>query len=193
MNKLLFVKIIVCFLTILLVFGAFTALGTIYKKVNSKPKETNINLNLPKTSYLQNYKIEKNDILLAMSGATVGKVGYVDDVPLNKAYINQRVGIYRVKETPKFFFYLFSQPSYIEYALLNASGSAQPNISTESAKNFFVPIPPLDERERICQYLEKKCSYIEGIIVEKQSLISDLESYKKSLIFEVVTGKRKVV
>lgn len=138
-------------------------------------------------------KIEKNDILLAMSGATVGKVGYVDDVPLNRAYINQRVGIYRVKETPKFFFYLFSQPSYIEYALLNASGSAQPNISTESAKNFFVPIPPLDERERICQYLEKKRPYIEGIIVEKQSLISDLEAYKKSLIFEVVTGKRKVV
>jgi hypothetical protein len=64
MNKLLFVKIIVCFLTILLVFGAFTALGTIYKKVNSKPKETNINLNLPKASYLQNYKIEKNDIFL---------------------------------------------------------------------------------------------------------------------------------
>ena len=64
MNKLLFVKIIVCLLTVLLVFGAFTALGTIYKKVNSKPKETNINLNFPKTSYIKNYKIEKNDIFL---------------------------------------------------------------------------------------------------------------------------------
>ena len=64
MNKLLFVKIIVCFLTVLLVLGAFSALGTIYKKVNTKPKETNINLNLSKTSYINNYKIEKNDIFL---------------------------------------------------------------------------------------------------------------------------------
>ena len=64
MNKLLFVKIIVCFLTFLLVFGSFTALRTIYKKVNTQPTETNIVLNQPKNSYIANYKIEKNDIYL---------------------------------------------------------------------------------------------------------------------------------
>lgn len=64
MNKLLFVKILVCFLTVLLVLGALTALGTIYKKVNEKPKETSINLNMPKDSYIADYKIEKNDIYL---------------------------------------------------------------------------------------------------------------------------------
>ncbi len=64
MNKLLFIKIIVCFLTFLLVLGAFTALGTIYKKINTKPKETNIALNQPKDSYIANYKIERDDIYL---------------------------------------------------------------------------------------------------------------------------------
>ena len=71
MNKLLFVKIIVCFLTVLLVFGAFTALGTIYKKVNTKPKETNITLNQPKNSYIADYKVEKNDIFLLIKGTNI--------------------------------------------------------------------------------------------------------------------------
>lgn len=142
---------------------------------------------------LSGVQIKKEDILLAMSGATVGKVGYVFDMPLKNSYINQRVGIYRMKETPKFYFYIFSQPFYVEYALLNASGTAQPNISTESAKNFFVPIPPLNERETICKYLDKICPNIDEVIANKKALIEDLESYKKSLIFEVVTGKRKVV
>ena len=62
MNKLLFVKILVCFLTVLLVLGAFTALGTIYKKVNEKPKETLITLNQSKNSYIADYKIEKIEI-----------------------------------------------------------------------------------------------------------------------------------
>ena len=142
---------------------------------------------------LSGVQIKKEDILLAMSGATVGKVGYVFDMPLKNSYINQRVGIYRMKETPKFYFYIFSQPFYVEYALLNASGTAQPNISTESAKNFFVPIPPLNERETICKYLDKICPNIDEVIADKKALIEDLESYKKSLIFEVVTGKRKVL
>ena len=64
MNKLLVVKILVCFLTVLLVFGAFTALGTIYKKVNEKAKNSTIVLNQSKNSYIADYKIEKNDIYI---------------------------------------------------------------------------------------------------------------------------------
>lgn len=68
MNKLLFVKVIVCFLTVLLVLGALAALGTVYKKVTQKPKETNIVLNQPKNSYIADYKIEKNDIYIHIKG-----------------------------------------------------------------------------------------------------------------------------
>ena len=68
MNKLLFIKILVCFLTFLLVFGAFSTLGTIYKKVNEKPKTTDISLDQPKNTYIADFKIEKNDIVILVKG-----------------------------------------------------------------------------------------------------------------------------
>ena len=64
MNKLLFMKIIVCFLTFLLVFGAFSALRTIYIKVNEKPKISNIFLNQPQNTYIADFKMVKNDIIV---------------------------------------------------------------------------------------------------------------------------------
>lgn len=58
---------------------------------------------------------------------------------------------------------------------------------------FSVPVPSLKEQQEIVEMLNQKCDSINKIIVEKQKLINDLEAYKKSLIFEVVTGKRQVV
>ena len=79
MNKLLFAKIIVCLLTVLLVLGACTALTTIYKKINQKPKESHIVLNQPKESYIANYKIEKNEVFLHVKGNNVSdKIIIVD-------------------------------------------------------------------------------------------------------------------
>ncbi|MBE6467186.1 MAG: hypothetical protein E7004_01150 [Alphaproteobacteria bacterium] len=93
MNKLLFVKIIVCFLTFLLVLGAFSALGTIYKKVNEKPKTTTIELNQPKNTYIADFKIEKNDIFVLVKGKNgtsvsdkiviVDKFGKTPNITLN--------------------------------------------------------------------------------------------------------------
>lgn len=58
---------------------------------------------------------------------------------------------------------------------------------------FTVPVPSLEEQRKIVEMLNQKCASINEIIDEKQKLIDDLESYKKSLIFEVVTGKKLVV
>lgn len=58
---------------------------------------------------------------------------------------------------------------------------------------FTVPVPSLEEQRKIVEMLNQKCASINEIIDEKQKLIDDLESYKKSLIFEVVTGKKRVV
>ena len=58
---------------------------------------------------------------------------------------------------------------------------------------FTVPVPSLEEQRKIIEMLNQKCASINEIIDEKQKLIDDLESYKKSLIFEVVTGKKRVV
>lgn len=60
-------------------------------------------------------------------------------------------------------------------------------------KDAPVVVPPYDEQIEIANYLENKCEIIDGVIKDKESTINDLEAYKKSLIYEVVTGKRRVV
>ena len=59
-------------------------------------------------------------------------------------------------------------------------------------KNIRIPCPPLEEQKRIADMLDEKCGEIDAVIADKERLIADLERYKKSLIFEVVTGKREV-
>lgn len=65
-------------------------------------------------------------------------------------------------------------------------------LNYDEIKMLKLPLPPLDEQSTIATYLDTQCAKIDDLIVEKQSLIDDLESYKKSLIYEVVTGKRRV-
>ena len=138
---------------------------------------------------LDNYKIQTNDILLAMSGATVGKVGLA--TPTNDSYINQRVGILR-SNCYKYLFYALSTDCFIEYILLKASGSAQPNVSGIVCGNFPLPYPPDDEREEITVFLDEKCAALDTLITKKTALLTELEAYKKSLIYEYVTGKKEV-
>ena len=59
--------------------------------------------------------------------------------------------------------------------------------------NFKLPMPPKAEQKEIADFLDKRTVEIDSLITEKQALINDLEAYKKSLIYEVVTGKRRVV
>ena len=54
------------------------------------------------------------------------------------------------------------------------------------------PLPPLPEQQAIADFLDEKCAAIDALVAEKEKLIADLEAYKKSLIFELVTGKREV-
>lgn len=66
-------------------------------------------------------------------------------------------------------------------------------VSKDELKSLLIPIPSVEEQRKIVQYLTDKCNAISALISEKEALIADLEAYKKSLIFEAVTGKRKVV
>ena len=59
--------------------------------------------------------------------------------------------------------------------------------------NFKLPMPPKAEQKEIADFLDKRTAEIDSLITEKESLINDLEAYKKSRIYEVVTGKRRVV
>ena len=67
------------------------------------------------------------------------------------------------------------------------------SLGQELLKSLPVMLPPIPEQRAIVDYLDEKCSAIDAMIAEKEALIADLEAYKKSLIYEVVTGKRVVL
>lgn len=66
-------------------------------------------------------------------------------------------------------------------------------VSRDDLRTLVLPVPPLCEQRDIVSFLDKRTTEIDSLISEKESLINDLEAYKKSLIYEVVTGKRRVV
>ena len=66
------------------------------------------------------------------------------------------------------------------------------SITQDVLKNIELVLPPLDEQEEIARYLDYKRIQVDEIISKKKCLIKDLETYKKSLIYECVTGKRYV-
>lgn len=59
-------------------------------------------------------------------------------------------------------------------------------------KSIKVPVPPYEEQKTIAKYLDKKCSMLDKTINDRKSAIEKLQDYKKSLIYEVVTGKKEV-
>lgn len=65
-------------------------------------------------------------------------------------------------------------------------------LQTSAFNNFMIPVPPLEEQREIADYLDTKISEIDTIIADKQKQIETIEEYKKSLIFEYVTGKKEV-
>lgn len=90
--------------------------------------------------------------------------------------------------------YLFKDKSFIEkmnsYTISFRDGK---NIAFSDFGNTYIPYPPIEEQQKIAEYLDKKCEEIEECIARKKEQISTLEEYKKSLIFEYVTGKKEIV
>lgn len=72
------------------------------------------------------------------------------------------------------------------------SGMGRWRLQTDKFLNFEILVPPLKEQIAIADYLDKKCAEEDAIIDKKERLITELEKYKKSLIFEYVTGKKEV-
>ena len=95
----------------------------------------------------------------------------------------------------KYVYYCLISPYIRNYysSLSTGTSSSMQNISQGQFANAIIPYPSLEEQKEIVEFLDKRTAEIDSLIVEKQSLINDLEAYKKSLIYEVVTGKRRVV
>ena len=73
------------------------------------------------------------------------------------------------------------------------SGMGRWRLPAEQLKLFVLPMPPLSEQQQIAAYLDTKCSEIDALIALKQAKIDELKEYKKSVIYEYVTGKKEVV
>ncbi len=133
--------------------------------------------------------IPADTVLLAMTGATCGNVGYLTF----GSTANQSVMAFvpRKKFISKFlYYYLMCQKQQIEYY---KTGGAQGGINVDNGKKLYINIPQLKEQEKIVNFLDEKTSQFDLIISKKEKLIERLEEAKKSLISEVVTGKVKVV
>ena len=126
-------------------------------------------------------------IIIAMYGASIGNLS----ISIIDGCVNQACCVF--SHTSQNFQYMFYCLKTVQpYLIRKAVGGGQPNVSQEILKSLWVPLPPLDEQKEIADYLDAKCVEIDGLITRKEQLVKELESYKKSLIYEVVTGKREV-
>lgn len=88
------------------------------------------------------------------------------------------------------YYYYFMSICTAQYEILG-SGTTFKEISAKDFANFKLAHPPIEEQQQIADYLDKKCSEIDKIISIKQAKIEKLNEYKKSLIYEYVTGKKR--
>lgn len=149
-----------------------------------------------------NMLIKKNDILFSMTG-TKGKRDYfytvlVQDEHLKnkKLYLNQRVGCFRKKIDidERYFNYLLKENKILDSIFIYETGTAnQGNLGIETIINTKLHYPSITEQKIISNYLDNKCTKIDKAIADKEQVIEKMTEYKKSLIYECVTGKRKVV
>ena len=144
----------------------------------------NINLKALKT-------IHKGDYCISLRSFQGGFEYSMNEGVISPAY---QVFYPTVKISGGYYKYLFKDKGFISvinsYAMSLRDGK---NISFEQFGNTVIPVPPLAEQEKITEFLDAKCAKVDALIAEKQNQLATLEEYKKSVIFEYVTGKKEVV
>ena len=134
---------------------------------------------------LNNFLIKKNDILIAMSGATTGKIGIYQSN--RSAYLNQRVGRFLIQKNELlnlgFLAKIVQQDFFLKKLLVDAIGGAQPNISSNQIEDLSIKIPPLAEQKKIASILNS----VDDLIEKTQSQINKLQDLKKATMNELLT------
>ena len=147
----------------------------------------------PTASYVGQKIVEPNDIVFNKLKAHLG----VFFMSKYHGLVSPDYAVYRTNDRviPKYLEYLFHTSACISEFKKYISGVAEGlmRLYTSDLFNIRICLPKVDEQIKIVKYVENKVELFNSLISEKQSLIKDLEAYKKSLIYEVVTGKRRVV
>jgi len=122
------------------------------------------------------YLVKKDDFLMALSGATFGKVGKVKDDGIG--YINQRVALFKTKQNLEYYYQLVQTDEFKNYINSIPTASAQPNISNGDILNFETLIPCLEEQTKIANFLSSIDDKINhcGVQIEK------MEVWKRGLL-----------
>ena len=144
---------------------------------------------------MKNTRVQKNDVLLNITGGSIGRC-CIFDGSIPNANVNQHVCIIRVNSSvflPEYMHLFWISPIGQISIKSYQTGGNREGMSAEAIKNTPIPIIPIGEQRRIVDLIKPKIDDFNSLISEKESLINDLEAYKKSLIYEVVTGKRRVV
>ena len=138
------------------------------------------------------YKPKRNDILVIKLGASTGQVALVETdlrfniwVPLAAVRCDN-------KTNSKYIYYCFQSLFLLRQMELSWTFGTQQTLGVKAIEQLKFFIPSLNEQSEIVEYLDEKTTAIDYIIEKKEQLISELESYKKSLIYEYVTGKKEV-
>lgn len=157
-------------------------------------KDINTNGGLLPSNYNGYNIIEKNDIIIRptdlQNDRTSLRTGLVKEHGIiTSAYIALKP---KNRVSSKFYHYLLH--SYdVKKVFYNMGNGVRQGLNYGEFAKLMVYYPPLDEQQEIADYLDNKCAEIEQIIADKKTQIETLDGYKKSLIYEYVTGKKEVV
>lgn len=132
-----------------------------------------------------------NTVFVTLNGATYGKTSFYHG---EKILLGKSAGFITLKPTESREFVRYYLQSYTAKLVMDLSllGSTIANLSLRTLRDFVIPYPPREEQIKIVLYLSKRINSIDAAASKKEKIVRELTDYKKSLIYEVVTGKKKV-
>lgn len=161
----------------------------------------NSKLSVEEVNYISKFRYDESpeiqltvgDILLVKDGAGIGKCAIVDKLP-TKSTVNGSIALLTCDKSlnSKYLYYYFLSKIFQKYIDRLKDGMGVPHLFQRDIKMIYLAIPSIHEQNEIVKYLDKKCHEIDILIENKEKIINELEEYKKSLIYEYVTGKKEV-
>lgn len=162
--------------------------------VNNALHFTNLNyINQSRYDESPEIQLKVGDVLLVKDGAGIGKCAIVENMPIPST-VNGSIAVISSTSfiTPKYLYYYFLSEIFQHHIDLLKDGMGVPHLFQSDLKEIKIAFPSKDEQKEIADHLDAKCAKIDKLIAKKEQLVKELESYKKSLIYEVVTGEREV-
>lgn len=134
-------------------------------------------------------KIQVGDVLIVKDGAGVGKCARVDELPIGGTAPNSSIAVITPNENQDYRYvcYYLQSPVFNNFVLLLYNGMGVPHLTQEVMSKIKLLTPPLSQQQKIADYLDRKCSEIDALVIDIQNEIKTLEEYKRSVITEAVT------